>query len=421
MPPNTRPQASRQTAAGGAPFTCTFCGLLCDDLGLDPATAALSGECSRAAAALAAARHEGPCKIAGRRSDAETAFQSAAELLGGCEAPLVAGLGADVAGVRAALALAERLGACVEHGLSPALLRNILPLQARGQFTTTLSELRNRADVIVFVGTDASAYPRFFERFVHVDKTLAAPQQRQLVFLGEGLHPPGRGKQSTHLSCRRRELTEVVGALGRLVRGEPIRGQRAGGIEASALAAVADALAAAEYGCIVWSAAELDPAGGDLTVEAIGDLVRALAKERRCVGLPLGGDAGAITAASVCTWQTGYPTRIGFAAGTADYQPIAFDGPALLASGRADGLLWINAYPEAMRPPPCQGPVVALVPPGSGLRPAPDVEIPIGVPGLHHTGHAFRCDSVVTLPLQAPVASALPSAAQALERLDALL
>ena len=44
-----------------------------------------------------------------------TPHSEAARLLEACRAPVVAGLGVDIAGARAAIALAQRLGAAVDH------------------------------------------------------------------------------------------------------------------------------------------------------------------------------------------------------------------------------------------------------------------------------------------------------------------
>ena len=55
----------------------------------------------------------------------EAAIEEAARLLGASRLPVIAGLGADVAGTRAALALAQRLGGVVDHMQSTAVLRDL--------------------------------------------------------------------------------------------------------------------------------------------------------------------------------------------------------------------------------------------------------------------------------------------------------
>jgi formylmethanofuran dehydrogenase subunit B len=50
-----------------------------------------------------------------------------------------------------------------------------------------------------------------------------------------------------------------------------------------------------------------------------------------------------------------------------------------------------------------------------------DVLIPVGTPGLDHAGSVYRTDGVVSLPVRALRDTALPSAAQVLEAMRALL
>ena len=51
----------------------------------------------------------------------------------------------------------------------------------------------------------------------------------------------------------------------------------------------------------------------------------------------------------------------------------------------------------------------------------PEVFIPVGIPGVDHSGHLFRSDRVVALPLAGLRSSALPSVAQAIDAIDAAI
>src|SRR3569832_312232 len=104
--------------------------------------------------------------IAGVPISLDEACRAAAIILSGSRRPLIGGLGGDVTGHRAALALAEKLGGVGDHMHGRAQFRNVQAIQDGGWVTTTLSEVRNRADLIVLAGTDASRYQRFFERFL---------------------------------------------------------------------------------------------------------------------------------------------------------------------------------------------------------------------------------------------------------------
>ncbi len=93
-------------------------------------------------------------QIDGRDVDLETAMRAATDLIRASKLPLYGGLGTDVDGIRAVMALADKTGGVVDHALSEGQYRNFRVLQTRGWVMTTLTETRNRADVIIVVGTD---------------------------------------------------------------------------------------------------------------------------------------------------------------------------------------------------------------------------------------------------------------------------
>ena len=64
----------------------------------------------------------GDARIDGRPVALDLAIAQAARLLGASRLPLIAGLGTDIAGARAAIALADRIGAVVDHMHGQALL-----------------------------------------------------------------------------------------------------------------------------------------------------------------------------------------------------------------------------------------------------------------------------------------------------------
>ena len=58
---------------------------------------------------------------------------------------------------------------------------------------------------------------------------------------------------------------------------------------------------------MVWAPPALSMPQADLTVHLMTEIVRELNLQTRFAGLSLGGNEGAPSAASTCTWQTGLP------------------------------------------------------------------------------------------------------------------
>ena len=396
---------------------CPFCGLVCDDIrvAVDASGArAESPACARAVR-LFPVPARGTAQIAGQAAEPAAAYQAAAALLVRAQRPLIGGLACDVTGHRAALALAERTGGVVDHMNGAAQFRNWLAYQDGGWMTTTLSEVRNRADLIVLAGTDTRRFPRFFERCLAPESQFGE-LRRRLVVLGSDLSAEAAHAVSADLviPLPNARLGELCGALRARLAGRRLDADTVAGVPMDQVDALLETLRAARYGVLVWNAAELTFPHADLAIQAMVDLVKDLNQTTRWSGLPLGGNDGDTSAAQVCTWQAGYPLRTAFEASGPHYQPLLFNTARLLETREVDALLWIAALDPERVPPAAACPRIVLGRPDMVFADPPDVFIPVAVPGVHHAGFMHRMDGVVALPLQGHTPADLPSVAQAL-------
>jgi formylmethanofuran dehydrogenase subunit B len=406
---------------------CPFCGLGCDDLAIadnQGILAMVQNGCAKSIEMFSASRLgvDAEPKIRGEKVALKAAVERAASLLHQARLPIVGGLATDVAGARAALRLAGRLGGVVDHLNSEKALRNIRVLQDKGWMSTTLSEIRNRADLVIIVGGDVQRnFPRFIERCLAPDETLFAPiLARQIVMLG-GTPPLADGIPVTQFHCDLSHLAELAGALRCLIEGRALQAAAVAGIKIDELRVLAERMKQARYGVIVWSAADLDFPHAELAIEAVCDLVKALNAATRFAVLPLGGADGDITAAQVTTWQSGFPLRVAFSRGVPEYDPYHFSAARLLDSGQADALLWISAFDSRHRPPLSEIPAIVLGRAGMTFERPPEVYIPVGVPGLDHSGHVYRTDNVVALRLRKLMERGLHSVAEILADIESAL
>src|SRR5579885_3123186 len=135
---------------------CPFCGLACDDLEIEVGADGLAvrrGGCPISRAAFERALPaDSRARLAGEPCARKAAIERAAQILGASRLPLFGGLAADVAGIRGALALADRVGGVVDHGGSAGLFADLTALRDIGMITTTFSEVRNRCDLLLIVG-----------------------------------------------------------------------------------------------------------------------------------------------------------------------------------------------------------------------------------------------------------------------------
>jgi formylmethanofuran dehydrogenase subunit B len=388
-------------------ITCPFCGLACDDLHVSPSGVDARG-CGKGARGFArAATGERPHNVAGEPVSFENAVAAAASLLRRSRSPLFHGLAADVHGIRAILALADRVGGVVDHRNSTLLLANLAVARATGWVTATFGEVANRADFILLVGADpARNFPRFHERLVRNPAPLYRERVPDVAYLGPPEFAPAPGLASLQALVQREDVLGSLGLLATVLR------SRAPPNVPAPVAAIGERLVAARYGAIVWDVSAFAPEEAELAVELLARMLQHLNLKSRCVGLPVGGSENGVGAAQATLWQSGWPLRVGFGDGPPRHDPWRFDGARVLVSDEADAVVWVAAL-VAEPPPVIAAPVVAIVAHDVELAVPAAVELRVGIPGIDHDGEVIRGDTVIALPLAAARPSPRPGVADA--------
>jgi len=413
--------ASQATGANTlTAVACPFCGLLCDDLAVavEAEPKVTANGCARSRMLFAAhAGHDASPSIDGASVPIERAIERASEILSGARQPLFLCAGTDVAGVRGLLELAERTGGIFDHVNSEAVLRNLLVLQDTGWVGTTLTEVRNRCDLLLVAGSGVThRFPRFFERCLENRESLFDVGEREILFLGAA----PAGFESSHrvsvLEVALERLGEVFAALRCLLSGRKLHAKEVAGIPLERLSGLLDRMRSARYGVLTWAAADLDFPHAELAIQSACELVQELNLTSRFAVLPLGGTDGDVTATQTATWQSGFPLRIGFGSGAPEFDPWRYSARRLLEQREADAVLFVSALDPRHHPPATQVPTIVLGRPGTPAGGAA-VHIPVATPGLHHTGHLFRTDNVVAVRLRQLAQSPWPSAGATLTRI----
>src|SRR5262249_19827659 len=310
----------------------------------------------------------GSAFIDGRPVELQAACAEAARLLDQSRLPLIAGLGTDIAGARAAIRLAQRLGGVIDHMHSDALLRDLDVMRGASMMVTTAAEARLRADVLLLVGHVPA------EALAALQAGNGQADAKKIVWLCPA-HTSRRatnGTQTLTIGRDPGELPAILAALRATVAGRAVG--------AGPLAKAAAFLKSARFGIAVWSAATLDA----LAIEMLCGLINDLNANTRFSGLPVPSDDNASGVVQACGWLTGLPPRTGFARGSPEHDPWRFDGMRLVDSGEADCVLWISAYRPAAPPWSRAVTTIALTAEGARFHSRPRVHIAVGRPGVDH-------------------------------------
>ena len=384
--------------------TCPACGLLCDDVVIDnnqQKIKVLANGCAKGITFFEQPLNQDLDKISpkinGKPASSQQAIAHAVTLLKASQQPLFAGLSTDVAGFRSLYHLSQKTNASLQHMNASSMARNMKVLQSTGWQTTTLTEVKNRADVLVCIGSDIVSHnPRFFERFVDVEGMFAGGKisKREVIYLGLEHAPKG----ARLLPCKADRLPEVLAALRALVLGKTLKAETIAGIKASDLQALTDKLKAAKYAVLAWVAKDLDFPHAELAIQQITQIVAVLNQTTRASGLPLGGSDGDTSANYTHTWLNG----------------VVLDDvlEANIHKGSGDVIIWINSFNAEKLPPKSIAPLIVLGNANTIFAQTPDVFIPVATPGLDCSGTLFRVDGSATLPLRKVRENHLPTLEQ---------
>lgn len=411
-----------------ADVACTLCGCVCDDLRL----AVDGGRVVRAERACWLAepwflnlhQEQPPQAVIDHQPAAlEEALERAAGILRRSRAPLFYGLSrSSTTGQRAALALAERTGGTVDTTASLCHASSVMALQEVGESTCSLGEVRNRADLVIYWGSNPLlTHPRHLERYalhpagefvpggragrtlvvVDTEKTISAEEADLFIPV-----EPGRD-------------FDALWILRAVVRGLPVE---AGALSPESFRQLED-LAQRMKSCrcgVVFFGLGLSMTGlGHRNVEGLLRLVtdlnahtRFYARRMRALGDVSGAD-------SVLAWQTGYPFAVNLARGYPRYNPGEFSAQDLLERREVDACLLMGSqdaerFSARAREHLESIPTIVLDPPNVPTRIRHEVRFTTAIHGVHLPGTAYRMDEV-PVPLRAFLAKNYLSDQEVLE------
>lgn len=340
----------------------------------------------------------------------EAAVAQAAKLLAASRLPVFAGLGTDVAGARAAIALAERVGGVFDHMHSDALLRDLAVMREAGAYVTTPNEARLRGETLLLVGPGLNdAWLELTERLVSAPLAPEIGSERRVFWLCPGKSAiPAAAKAVGRGTA---ELPMQLALLRACIAGRLAKAPKA-------IAGLAKGLQAARFGVAVWSAAALDA----LTIEMLFGLIDDLNAATRFTGLPLAQPDNALGVTQASGWMTGFPPRTAFGRGFPEHDPWRFDARRLIEDGEADCAVWISSYGATQPNWRARVPTITLA---AGEPAESGIAIRVGQPTFDHdsvehdlrTGTlvarvaAHRTDTPSVAAVIARIAAALPGGA----------
>ena len=343
-----------------------------------------------------------PARVDGREVDFADAVEAAGAILAEARLPLVCGLGqTSCESQRAAVALAEAIGAVVDPAGPLVDGAAGAASQEFGSSTATFGDLRDRAELAVVWRADpVASHPRLLPR-LRLDRAGRAAERRLVVVDAQRTATAGEADEFIELPA---DLDfDALWAMRALVRDVPLDRDLTARLPLDALGQLAARLGACPYGVVIHGPA------GYVDALALLALVRDLARVAHVVALPLRHDGNARGAEDVLAWQTGYPSAVSFARGHPRARPGEFSAAGLLERGETDAALVVGFDALRHLPPRAADnlrgiPTIVVDPRATDTAAAARVAFATAASGVHREGTVHRMDGV-PLTLHAPLGS----------------
>lgn len=401
---------------------CTLCGCVCDDLRLVIEGSRII-EAERAcdlAAPWYLQQHlrEPPAnQIEGETVPHSAALSRAAAILNASRAPLIFGLSrSSTEGQRAAVELADQLGATIDTTASLCHAPSIMAFQHTGESTSSLGEIRNRSDLVVFWGSDpAVSHPRHFERYSVDPMGEFVPEGRRdrTVVVVDRAPSASSAQADLFLQVAPEQDFEALWSLRRLISGDLPNADVPTGLPLEALRDLAERMKSCRSGVVFFGLGLSRSGLGHLNVAALLLLVRDLHRYTRFYARRLRLHGDVTGADSVLCWQTGYPFSVNLARGYPRFNPGEYSAQDLLAAGEVDACVVVGSETLTQLSPAAQRhlqriPTIVLDYPPVDPPFTPTVRFTTAIYGIHRPGTAYRMDEV-PIPLKSFLPADYPS------------
>jgi formylmethanofuran dehydrogenase subunit B len=439
---------------------CPICGCLCDDLELtveNNEIVKMKNGCAVCEAKMVHGYKEDRILEPMIRKDGvlvpvsmEEAVKKAAQILTDAKYPLLFGWECCTSEVQSlGVEMAEELGSALDNVCSICHGPSMMATQEAGIPSCTLGQVRHRADLIIYWGSNPwASHPRHVERYTafpegrfeksewksYMQKLKAGAGKKKLEALSRRKDikyqpqprpqscivdsPPQSIKKDGRklivfdpIKTMTAEIAdyfvqvepntdfEVMQTLRCLVNDQEVDVDKVGGIPVEYLKEVADAMVNCSFGVIFFGLGLTASSGRFRNVEVAIKLAQDLNRKTKFVVIPMRGHFNITGANLAFAWATGYPYAIDFSQGYPQYNPGEFSVIDLLKRGDNDATLVIGSDPGAHFPKPSmqkmmKKPLIVINPDMNCTSKVGDVLFPTQWCGIESEGTAYRMDGV---------------------------
>jgi len=403
---------------------CPFCGCMCDDITVVVENNRIIE--AKHACMLGSAKILGHCRLGSKtiethhtikepmiRADKNANFREvsydeaineAAEILARSKRPLLYGWASALCEVhKKGILLAEEVGGIIDNTASVCHGPSALAVHEKGLPSSTLGQIKNRADVVVFWGCNpVHAHPRHMGRYSVFARGFFSEKGRKgrKIIVVDVRKTETANTADEYVQVQQGTDYLVLSAIRAMLAGHAdVVPDAVGGVPREQLVKLTETLKAAKFGAIFFGMGLTQSKGRYKNIDNAISLTTELNSFGKHVIMPMRGHYNVAGFGQVCTWETGYTTAVDFSRGAPYYNPGETAANDVLNRKEADAAMIIAADAGAHFPANAirhlaKIPVVQIDPHWNATTEVSNVVIPTAICGIEVEGTAYRMDGV---------------------------
>ncbi|KCZ72274.1 formylmethanofuran dehydrogenase, subunit B [Candidatus Methanoperedens nitroreducens] len=392
---------------------CPLCGCMCDDITVvveDNKITEVKHACKLGAAKIMGHdRIKAPMMRTDKNSDFkevsyEEAIDAAARILAGSKRPLLYGWASALCEVhKKGILLTEELGGIIDNTASVCHGPSALAVHEKGLPSSTLGQIKNRADVVVFWGSNpAHAHPRHMGRYSVFARGFFSEKGRKgrKVIVVDVRKTDTARIADEYIQVQYGSDYLVISALRAILAGHAdVVPDTVGGVPKEQLVKLVDTLKTAKFGAVFFGMGLTQSKARYKNIDNAISLTTELNSFTKFVIMPMRGHYNVTGFGQVCTWETGFVTAVDFSRGAPYYNPGETAANDVLARKEIDAAMIIAGDAGAHFPANsvrylARIPVVQVDPYWNPTTEIANIVIPTAICGIEVEGTGYRMDGV---------------------------
>jgi len=390
---------------------CPLCGCVCDDIELkirnNRIVSCENGCLLCSAKFLANNRLISPIRKTAEgwtKISYEEAIRLTADILVEAERPLLFGWSGTYGEAQCiGVSIAELIGGVIDNCSSECHGPSIMAIQEVGHPGCTLGQIRNRADVIIYWGSNPIAsHPRHMSRYsTYTDGFFLENSFMNRTVIVFDVRKTETAKIADEfVRIKSGGDYAVFSALRAIIQGKvDVIPDTVAGVKKEELVRIAGIMRRAKFGTFFTGIGLTQSRGKYKNVRNAIELVDELNRHTKYTLTPMRGHWNVSGTNQTFTYMTGYPYAVDFAHGVAYYNPGETSAIDMLSRKEVDACIIIGSDPGAHFPRACNEHLATI--PTIVIDPFPimstavaALHIPVAMTGVDAEGAAYRMDAV---------------------------